>query len=206
MHPPVTRGNGYLETWLARLRAAQADRLIPPDARSGRLLDIGCGAFPLFLSQTRFAEKFGIDKQFLTGVPTTMPAGIQARGFDAHAGTPLPFDDGFFDVVTMLAVFEHIGRSEVIALLSQVHRVLRPKGVLILTTPSPLAAPVLKVLTWLGGVSREEIEEHKDTYSMAKIRSILSATPFAEGVRQGRVKLGTFEAGMNVWVRAEREP
>lgn len=50
----VTRGHGVLEPLLAKLRAKKANALIPEPARAGRILDVGCGSFPFFLSGTRF--------------------------------------------------------------------------------------------------------------------------------------------------------
>jgi hypothetical protein len=47
-----TRGRGLLEPWLAKMRAQRANRLIPAELRAGRILDIGCGSFPYFLSHT----------------------------------------------------------------------------------------------------------------------------------------------------------
>jgi len=55
----VTRGNGLLEGCLARRRCARADALIPDELRAGRILDIGCGRYPLFLRTTAFREKVG---------------------------------------------------------------------------------------------------------------------------------------------------
>ena len=56
-----TRGKGLLEPSLARLRANRANQLIPKSLRDGRILDIGCGSYPYFLSHTSFQEKFAID-------------------------------------------------------------------------------------------------------------------------------------------------
>ena len=58
----VTRGDGFLEEFLARQRSRQANSLIPESARNGRVLDIGCGSHPLFLLTTRFAERYGLDR------------------------------------------------------------------------------------------------------------------------------------------------
>lgn len=52
-----TRGKGYLEPFLARQRARTANRLIPAELRSERILDVGCGTFPYFLLRTEFEKK-----------------------------------------------------------------------------------------------------------------------------------------------------
>ena len=53
----VTRGHGLLESLLARLRANGANKLIPSEFRNGRILDIGVGSYPYFLSHTSFVNK-----------------------------------------------------------------------------------------------------------------------------------------------------
>ena len=60
--PNYTRGGGLLEPALARYRANMANKLIPEQLRSGRILDVGCGSYPYFLSHTAFAEKYAIDQ------------------------------------------------------------------------------------------------------------------------------------------------
>jgi len=98
-----TRGNGLLEPLLARLRARQANRLIGESLREGRILDIGCGSSPYFLSHTYFKEKFAVDQ-----LPRPAgAAGIQWHTLDLNAEPRLPFGDRFFSAVTMLAVIEH---------------------------------------------------------------------------------------------------
>ena len=48
--------------------------------------------------------------------------------------THLPFDDESFEVVTMLAVLEHLHHPH--AMLQEIARVLKPSGALVLTVPS----------------------------------------------------------------------
>jgi SAM-dependent methyltransferase len=196
----ATRGSGFLETFLARQRMGMAERLIPESARRGRILDIGCGSHPLFLASTRFREKFGIDKIHLDQV--LQPAGqdIIIKAHDIETKTPLPFDGAFFDAITMLAVFEHIHPEVLVPALQEVHRVLKRGGSYILTTPAAWSDGLLRLLARLGMVSREEIDEHKDTYDHRKILRLLRDAGFsAEGMQSGY-----FELGMNLWVRATK--
>lgn len=64
--------HGLLEDLLSRLRAHQANRVIPSHLRDGRVLDIGCGCTAYFLAHELFVEKFGIDR---TDPGTPPPAG-----------------------------------------------------------------------------------------------------------------------------------
>lgn len=195
----VTRGHGLLEAFLSKLRARQANALIRPEHRRGRVLDVGCGSFPFFLSTTRFAEKYGIDKMVADG-GAGRTAGVQLASHDFYKVDRLPFPDNHFDVVTMLAVFEHIRVDRLTLLLSDIHRVLKPAGSYIMTTPSGWTGPVLTTLKVARLVSSEEIDEHEDSYSAAKIRAIMARTPF----QPQKTQIGYFELGMNVWLRAEK--
>jgi len=121
--------------------------------------------------------------------------GIKLSHFDVDTQGRLPFDSEFFDVVTMLAVFEHIDVERLVLLIEEIHRVLKSGGVYILTTPAGWTGSILDVLKWLRMVSSEEIEEHKDSYTHKKIRAILDRTRFAGS----KARFGHFELYMNSW-------
>jgi SAM-dependent methyltransferase len=194
----VTRGNGALEGFLARQRMLLAERLIPERARSGRILDVGCGTSPLFLMTTRFREKCGLDK--ISGA-AGIPGGgqnISLKNHNMEKEGRFPYGDGFFDVVTMLAVFEHIEPGKLSGTLKEVKRVLKPEGAFILTTPAAWTDRLLRILATIRMVSREEIDEHKDTYSHRKIVGLLKGAGFNEA----KITCGYFEAYMNLWVKA----
>ena len=103
----MTRGKGLLEPLLADLRAQKANKLIPSNLRAGRILDIGCGSFPYFLAHTSFAEKFAID-QIPLPQQTAAELRIESFTLDLEQKPKLPFDDNFFEAVTLLAVVEHL--------------------------------------------------------------------------------------------------
>ena len=108
----VTRGYGLLEGLLARLRAQKADSLIPDFARQGGILDIGSGANPTFLKTIQFKEKVGLDRyEVLPNNPIVDD--IDLRNWDFSSKNDLPFDDKSMDVISMLAVFEHIDPDSV---------------------------------------------------------------------------------------------
>jgi SAM-dependent methyltransferase len=192
----VTRGHGLLEGFLARRRAGRANRLIRPEARGGRILDVGCGSYPLFLSQTTFAEKFGID-QVVEDTHFDDPAlkGARVVKFDVEQDGRFPFDDGFFDVVTALAVFEHIEPRRLVSLLAEVRRVLVPGGQVVMTTPAPWTGGILTLMAKLRLVSAVEIEEHEGAYSRAAIHSTLRDA----GFHPDKIRSGYFELLMNTW-------
>lgn len=196
----VTRGDGFLEGFLAQQRAKAADTLIPELLRSGRILDIGCGSFPFFLVSTNFSEKHGLDRVLGSDVKRCQAQGIRLSSFDMETEQRLPYPDSHFDIVTMLAVFEHIEPVRLVMVLKEVLRVLKPGGQYILTTPAAWTDPLLRLLARLNVVSREEIDEHKDSYSHGKIVKLLKEAGFAED----HIQCGYFLLGMNNLVGARK--
>ena len=192
----VTRGHGMLEVWLSRQRARRAEQLLPAELRDGRILDVGCGSFPYFLTNTQFKEKFAIDQ-----LPASVPQDeITWHVMDLNASPTLPFTDGFLSAVTLLAVAEHIHPDSLTAILREAHRTLRPGGRVALTTPAAWSDGLLKLMARLGLVSAEEIGEHVYGYTLP----LLGWQFGRAGFDMARVRFGYFELGLNLWAMAER--
>jgi SAM-dependent methyltransferase len=192
----MTRGFGLLEPALARLRARMANRLIPTDHRRGRILDIGCGSYPYFLSHTSFAEKFAVDQAL---DPGSVPD-ITWHTLDLNSTPKLPFDFGFFSVVTLLAVIEHIDPGSLVELFKESRRVIVPGGLVILTTPAASSDRLLHLMAGVSLVSKEEIEEHVYAYTLPLIGWYFGKAGFS----MEKLRFGSFELGLNLWATAER--
>jgi SAM-dependent methyltransferase len=198
-NPSVTRGYGLLERFLAKKRAVKANNLIPQSYRSGRILDIGSGAYPFFLLTTRFSEKYGIDKTFRASSQTgSKNHSIELMYHDIESEDPLPFNDEYFDVVTMLAIFEHIMPQRLPKVFQEVYRVLKRGGLLIITTPACWTGFILRGMAMAGLVSSMEIEEHKGLHKADSIVDTLRQCGFTSD----RIQLGYFELHMNTWATA----
>jgi SAM-dependent methyltransferase len=195
-----TRGQGLLEPFLARRRARQANQLIPEHLRTGRILDIGCGSFPYFLSHTSFREKYAIDQ--LPPAPASLASGpeIGWHTLDLNVEPRLPFDDGHFSAVTLLAVVEHLDPGSLVKLLREVHRVLTVDGRVVITTPAPWSDGLLHAMARLRLVSAEEIEEHVYAYTQALLGWYFGKADFP----MEKIRSGYFELGLNMWATAER--
>ena len=99
-----------------------------------RLLDVGCG--PGFYV-AELLERVG-ESGHVTGVDTSKPMlAIAARRVEGHANvelleapaTALPFDSDSFDAAISVQVLEYV--EDVAGALSELHRVLRPGGRLV---------------------------------------------------------------------------
>src|SRR5947208_10557317 len=112
-----------------------------PHLRAGsRVCDLGCGLEMAFLdfAEDKIATGVGIDDQ--------VESGTKGRWKRIHADLRgrLPLNDGEFDHVVMLAVFEHLVQPETV--LREAQRVLVEGGSLIMTWPAAMVDPILNVL------------------------------------------------------------
>lgn len=99
--------------------------------RTNRLLDIGCGAGALLEAARRAGwNAYGVD------LSKTSAAHVSSLGFEVFCGdvTASPYPADHFDVVTAIELFEHV--DDLLGLLTEVRRILRPGGVLWGTTPN----------------------------------------------------------------------
>lgn len=194
-----TRGRGLLEPLLARLRTRRANQLIPADLREGRILDIGCGSFPYFLAHTAFKEKFAVD-QLPMPRQTAADNRIEFYELNLNAEPELPFEADYFDVVTLLAVVEHLNPESMAALFRECRRVLRKDGMVVLSTPAAWSDGLLHLMAHVNLVSAEEIHEHAFAYTLPLIGWHFGQA----GFEMTKVKFGYFEFMLNMWATARK--
>lgn len=190
------RSGNSLDAFIAKLRFKVAAKAIAESGKTGRILDVGCGANAAFLQQTNFQEKIGVD---VGGSFEPIP-GINYHSVDLNQPVAFPFEDNYFDVITFLAVIEHIHLHNVPYVLKQLRRVLNKGGMLILTTPAPWADKLLRTMANLHLISKEEIEEHQTAYSHRRLRQLLQKAGFEEN----KIHLHYFECWLNIWAKIEK--
>lgn len=113
----------YTPTYLRKMYHVRG--LISSLGSHRRILDAGCGEGVL-------VEEFAA-------------RGFQIKGMDANYSSPsvihgnvcaMPFEDGMFDAVLLLDVFEHLAFSDQPTALREIRRVLTSGGTLIATIPN----------------------------------------------------------------------
>jgi len=109
------------------------------DARS---LILGCGDLP-------------IDGDALRTDMNRTAAGVQV----VLNAASLPFEDGMFDAIIATEVIEHVPKPH--RFMDEVCRVLKPNGILLLTTPN--AAHLLSRLAMITGAFIEDRTMHQDS-------------------------------------------
>lgn len=198
----VTGGRGRLEDYQARRRAERVSTLVPADRRKGRILDIGCRFFRHLPGQTDFGEKYGLDK----GIGKELRTVLKNRhdlvlvDVDLECSTRIPFAADFFDVVTMLSAFEHIQPAKLHRIVAEIERVLKPGGLLIMTTPAGWTVGLLECLVRTGIVKRVKVMRHKAACKRREVRAVLEEGGFSRTA----IKLGYFGFFMNIWARARK--
>lgn len=156
------------------LRRARLNRVMPWISTYSKpdLLDIGCGWEAKLLIQLEPHIRSGVGVDFKA--PNIKTDKLET--YSVHLSDALPFKNCSFDVVTMLAVLEHL--DEPVEILKEIERVLRPGGRLMLTVPSWYAKPVLEFLSFrLGIISKDEIADHKAYYNKKDLLALLSRLP-----------------------------
>ena len=126
-----TRGHGLLEPLLARLRARQANSLIPDHLRQGRILDIGCG-------KGHKMTTIGRSGRFYTvALDIHLPYLKECKRYydecilcDARA---LPFRPKSFDIVLCTQVIEHLDKEAGWGLITEMQKIARRR--VLISTP-----------------------------------------------------------------------
>jgi len=190
----VTRGYGLLEKFFSIQRMKKAQKLIKKHDKKGKILDIGCGIYPYFLMNTKFESKFGIDQGIEN--KTIKKNNIFLKNYNICKELDIPFEKESFDVITMLAVIEHLDKNQASEILKKCYLMLKKDGILIITTPAHWSEIILKIFAKLHVVSPEEISEHKILFSMKELNSLLLNSNF----KLSNIQKGYFEFFLNMWI------
>ena len=160
---------------------------------NSRILDVGCGYSGklLYKIKDKISAGFGIDisvsHEHRSDKITLMKHDL---------AFPLPFENNSFDAVTSLANLEHLESPQ--KSLAEIYRVLKPGGVLIMTTPSIYGKPVLELLAFIGLVSRQEINDHKNYFDKRILLKYCHKIGFSS------CKHRYFQFGMNNFLIAKK--
>ncbi|MBN1586483.1 MAG: class I SAM-dependent methyltransferase [Candidatus Omnitrophica bacterium] len=161
-----------------KLRALEQARGLKP----GRALDLGCGSGVMASRLKEMGhEVYGID------ISSNAIQKLRERGIEgqtANLEEALPLSDAEFDLVWCTELLEHVANPT--ALLTEIRRVLKPGGRLLLTTPN--SAHIAYRLLHLLGKTCSEVQhsEHLRFFSAASLKTLLEQTGFTINSLTGR--------------------
>lgn len=168
------------------MRYSKIRKYIPEDSL---LLDVGCGYNANLLHSVEHSIKhgygidFSVNKDKSTDKIDLIECNLDEDLFPS-------FLLSTFDVVTCLAVAEHLNNP--VILIKNIYNVLKESGMLILTVPTWKAKSVLEFLAFkLRVASTTEIADHKRYYNKNETLSLCKSQNFSS------IKHTYFQFGWN---------
>jgi SAM-dependent methyltransferase len=161
-------------------------RALPYVPRGCTVLDVGTGDGQMLKRLgSRIRRGVGVDPLLTAAVireryilmPGRFPEGVN-------------FPPGMFDAITMLAVLEHFPEDILPICRKACEDLLRPKGYLIITVPSPHVDTLLRVLRYFRLVDAETLNEHHGL-KPESLHEIFSQGSFS------LIKKARFQLGLN---------
>lgn len=182
----------YLKNHEYRFRRTISQVLESCGASQGRLLDIGCwpGHLPLYFKFSGW-DVSAIDlKPERLGAVTRNGIGVVSQNL--NGGQPLPYPDGAFDCILFTEVVEHLDPAGIPGLLTQLTRILRPGGIMIMTTPNrfSLNRYFFNPFRWNQPEVDAEGHGHWKEYRMSEMRKLFTA----DGLKLERSEMVSFYA------------
>ena len=162
-----TKDFNLIDLFIARIRMSKVAGFVK---NGDNILDFGCGNQSLLLETMNNKLKSGIGVDYDT--ENRKKGNVEYVRFKFL--NKLPFKNDFFDKVFLLAVLEHIDPNNVKILFNEFYRILKPKGIIILTTPTPHSKKILEFLAYkLHLISETEVRDHKMYYDRKKIEDLI---------------------------------
>jgi len=134
-----------------------------------RYLDVGCGKGELLnLLRSEFRQAAGCDvsAEMMSQISPVIETSLQ------DDAVRIPFEDGEFDLVTVVCVYHHVPPPSRRALTAEVERVLRPGGVFCVIEHNPLN-PVTRLI-----VSRTPVDVDAILLSAREARGLSAGAGF----------------------------
>ena len=153
--------------------------------------DLGCGNgdFLRFIKE-RISFGYGIDSRVNSALNNSK---LTFRSGDLNARIPL--DNESIDVVTSLAVLEHLTEPRIFS--GEILRILRPGGSCIITTPALAAKPLLEFLAFrLKIISARDIKDHKQYFNKVQLSELFAKFRV--------VQIRHFQFGLNTRIYAQK--
>jgi SAM-dependent methyltransferase len=172
--------------WYQGMRAITASILgASLGEKSRRLLDIGCGtgySMVWLRERLRISEVYGVD---LSQHASVFWKTRDLETVALASADRLPFGESEFDLVTCFDVIYQLNDERASAAISEMHRVLRPGGLLFIREPA---------YQWMRGAHDVAVGTHR-RYTLTDLRRLLLARGF-------KVRRATYANTLLFWLAA----
>ena len=140
-----------LDRYLRDVRIRKAGKFVQ---QGDVVVDVGCADGTMF-ERWRGVIEYG------HGVDPILEGSEQHPGYTLHGGLfPQALPPVQCNLITMLAVLEHIPPVEQEKLAASCHELLEPGGRIVITVPSPRVDDILELLGKLRLIDGMSVEEH----------------------------------------------
>lgn len=180
-----------LDKLLQQLRIRRIKKYIPKNAI---VCDFGCGYEGVMLNSIKDIIGSGVGLDLKIN-PNYSNDKIQL--IEADLNKQLTLNDNYFDVVISLANLEHLENPN--HTMKEIYRILKPGGILLMTTPSVYGKPILEFLAYkLHVINEQSIRDHKRYFDKKSLTELCKITGFS------LVKHRYFQLFMNNFVYAKK--
>jgi 2-polyprenyl-3-methyl-5-hydroxy-6-metoxy-1,4-benzoquinol methylase len=158
------------------------------DRPKGKVLDLGCspGHVSMALINAGF-EVFGIDlnTEYLKKYPSQSWVERLKINHVAFEHEQIPHPDAFFEYVIFTEVLEHIAVTDPLKILLEINRVLKPGGLMVLSTPN--VANISNVLALIKGdnifwdpeIFYGSLDRHNREYTPRELIDLIAKAHFS---------------------------
>ncbi|MFH0803748.1 MAG: class I SAM-dependent methyltransferase [Candidatus Tagabacteria bacterium] len=179
-----------LEPFLGWMRIKKIRKYIP---RGGRVCDICCGKDGTLLLKIKDFIKEGVGYDM--DVENSSIGNISFKKKEIAEGIDEKSD--YFDCAILLAAIEHLDRPQ--GVINECFRILKPGGIILLTTPSPAAKKILEFFGFkFNLISAELLKTHKRYFNEEELLKIFTTA----GFRKEKIFIEKFEFGYNSFIQA----
>lgn len=168
-----------------------------------KLLDIACGPGTFVGMLDPSIHATGVDIAESQIAYALKHYSAPNKNFMKLDSPEIPFGDNLFDVVTTIELIEHLTPQQVQTVLHEARRVLKPGGLLMLSTPNYRSAwPLLEVI--VNRVSElSYADQHINKFHRGKLRKLLQSSGFQQTRVTAYQGLAPFGAALS-WGLADR--
>jgi SAM-dependent methyltransferase len=157
------------------------------------ICDLGCGYEGFFLRKIKdkIKKAVGIDVKVDHSYHDS-----KIELIEADLNGAILFDNETFDIVTSMAVAEHLENYK--KHLSEAFRILKKDGLFLLTTPDPKGRFLLEFLSRTGLLERNSIHDHKIYFERRNMINLLNNSGFSN------INVKKFQLGFNTLFIAKK--